>query len=68
MAQIIDTAARIDPREARQHLASGALLVCAYDDPKKFAQYRLDEAMSFDDFAADAQHLPKDQEIIFYCA
>jgi rhodanese-related sulfurtransferase len=63
-----DTAVRIDPREARADMASGALLVCAYDDDQKWRQNRLAGAISFADFRAREASIPKDREIIFYCA
>ena len=60
---------RIDPAEARQHVQSGrALLVCSYDDVAKVEQHRLEGAMSLREFRARAASLPRDKEIIFYCA
>jgi rhodanese-related sulfurtransferase len=61
-------AKRIDPRQAHHDLASGALLVCAYDDEEKFQQNRLEGAVSLAEFQAQEDTVPKDQEIIFYCA
>jgi hypothetical protein len=60
----------IDAREAhaKLELDPGAMLVCAYEDRKKFEQYHLDEAIPFDEFKAKESSLPKDTEIIFYCA
>ncbi len=63
-----DTVERIGPHEAREHMRSGALLVCAYDSDEKFRQNRLDGAISLADFQARDESLPKDREIIFYCA
>src|SRR4051812_46226710 len=61
---------RISPQEARRHLQAdpNALLVCAYDSDEKFRQNRLDGAISLADFQARERSLPKDREIIFYCA
>lgn len=60
---------RIDPEEARAHLASSdALLVCAYDTPEKFRENFLDSAMSLQEFEMRASRLARDREIIFYCA
>ena len=44
------------------------LLVCAYDDEEKFRQNRLQGAVSLADFRARQDSIPKDREIIFYCA
>ncbi|MBW3596708.1 MAG: rhodanese-like domain-containing protein [Planctomycetes bacterium] len=62
-------AQRIGPQEAKQHVESGdALLVCAYDSDEKFQKNRLEGAISLDDFRSQADSVPKDREIIFYCA
>ena len=63
-------AERISPERAREHLGSGAgtLLVCAYDDDAKFEQNHLAGAISLREFESRAGSLPKDREIIFYCA
>lgn len=60
---------RIDPREARAHLASdpSALFVCAYDD-ERWLQHQLDGAISLPELRAIEARLPRDTEIIFYCA
>jgi rhodanese-related sulfurtransferase len=61
---------RISPEEAHEHLESGrgTLLVCAYDDQDKFEQNHLEGALSLDEFESQADSLPGDREIIFYCA
>jgi uncharacterized protein (TIGR02284 family) len=60
---------RITPQEARTHLASGqAMLVCAYEGDEKFEKYHLDGAMPLYGFEAQADSIPKNREIIFYCA
>jgi rhodanese-related sulfurtransferase len=59
----------MDPEQARRDVASGkALLVCAYDDEEKCRQYRLANALSLAELKAREATLPKDREIIFYCA
>ena len=63
-----DNAVRIDPREAHAHVASGALLVCAYDDDEKWWKNRLAGAISLAEFRASEAAVPKDHEVIFYCA
>jgi len=61
--------ARITPQEAYARVSeAGALLVCAYEDPARFAENRLDGAISIHAFRARRDTLPRDQEIIFYCA
>ncbi len=47
--------------------AGQVLLVCAYEDPERFATMRLEGAISIQEFRARRPSLPKDQEIIFYC-
>jgi len=61
----------ISPQAARQHMmgaGGGAMLVCAYDDDQKFRENRLAGAIPLSEFQHRAHSLPKDQEIIFYCA
>ncbi|TMQ16255.1 MAG: ArsR family transcriptional regulator [Deltaproteobacteria bacterium] len=63
------TAERIDPHTARADIASSkALLVCAYDSPEKCQQYALDGAIDLDELRRREPSLPRQQEIIFYCA
>jgi rhodanese-related sulfurtransferase len=60
---------RIDVEEARRKVTGGeALLVCAYEDESKCDRIKLEGAISLRDFRAFADSLPKDKEIIFYCA
>ena len=61
-------APRIGPREAHQHIESGAMLVCAYDSDEKFRQNHLEGAVSLEEFRSQVDSLPKDREVIFYCA
>lgn len=63
------TVDRIDPDTARAHIASSsALLVCAYDSAEKCEQNALSGAIHFDDLRKLESQLPRQQEIIFYCA
>ena len=58
---------RIDVQEAAARLGSGeALLVCAYDNDQKFANYHLEGAISLAEFQERIGTLSRDQEIIFY--
>jgi hypothetical protein len=60
---------RVTAEEIYQRLKSRtALLVCAYDDDAKFKRMQLEGAVSFNEFKSRLPSLPKDQEIVFYCA
>jgi hypothetical protein len=60
---------RIGPKEVYEKLKAGAaILVCAYEDDKKFKTFRLEGATSFNEFRSKLPSLSKDQKIIFYCA
>jgi hypothetical protein len=62
-------AVRMSPEQAYQNVKTGqAILVCGYDDEATFQKMRLDMAISFGEFRKRLPTLPKDQEIIFYCA
>jgi len=59
---------RISPEKARGKVQSSeALLVCAYEEDKKFRDMHLEGAISYDEFKKKVASLPKEQEIIFYC-
>jgi hypothetical protein len=62
----IMAAERIEAHQAHDDIGMGALLVCAYDDQAKFEKFHLDGAMSLPEFRASK--VPKDREILFYCA
>jgi rhodanese-related sulfurtransferase len=60
---------RIDVSTARAHAVQGtALLVCGYEDDAKCRKSRLEGSMPLAEFASRADTLPKDKEVIFYCA
>lgn len=59
---------RIGPQQAKREIASGAMLVCAYDDDEKCRQNNLDGAIPLSQFKRMENSIPKDREIIFYCA
>jgi rhodanese-related sulfurtransferase len=62
-------AKRITPQQAQPRIESGdAIFVCAYDGDEKFPQNHLQGAISLDDFQSRAGSIPKEREIIFYCA
>lgn len=60
---------RITPEETFQKLRAGkALLVCAYDSDEQFRNLHLDGAIPLAVFKEKLPSLPKNQEIVFYCA
>ena len=60
---------RIDVEEARRAVESGrALLMCAYEDEAKCRSIRLEGSLTLSQLQARLPSLPKDQELIFYCA
>ncbi|OLC36238.1 MAG: ArsR family transcriptional regulator [Candidatus Rokubacteria bacterium 13_1_40CM_4_69_5] len=60
---------RISVQEARRKAtANQALLVCAYEDEAKYSKIRLGGSISFATFQSRLSSLPKNKEIIFYCA
>ena len=48
--QVMPEAERINPREAREHMNRGSMLVCAYDSDDKFRSNHLAGAMSLNEF------------------
>ena len=60
---------RIDVSSARKDTSDGkAVLVCGYEDDAKCRKARLAGSIPFAQFASMAPGLPKNKEIIFYCA
>jgi len=60
---------RMSVEEARSKVDAGrALLVCAYDDEQKCSKINLQGSINMAQLASRVATLPKDQEIIFYCA
>ena len=60
---------RITPEEARRKVKAGqALLVCAYEDEARCTALNLEGSIPLTSFQSKAATLPKDQEIIFFCA
>jgi hypothetical protein len=60
---------RISVEEAyRRVQAKDALLVCGYNDEKKFKTMQLEGSIDYSEFESRLPELSKDQEIIFYCA
>jgi rhodanese-related sulfurtransferase len=60
---------RISAQEVRRKQSSnGLLLVCGYDSEDKFQQNHLDGAISLNILRAREKSIPKNEEIVFYCA
>jgi rhodanese-related sulfurtransferase len=60
---------RITPKEIYPKVQSGeTLLVCAYDSGDKFRRVHLEGALSLREFQDLLPALPKDREVVFYCA
>lgn len=60
---------RITPEETFQKRQAGrALLVCAYESEEQCRNPQLEGAIFLSEFRAKLPALPKDQEIVFYCA
>lgn len=64
------TTQRISAADLRTKLAreDDTILVCAYADPEACQQHPIEGALDFQTFEAELPSLPKDQEIVFYCA
>jgi hypothetical protein len=64
-------ARRIEPREVRRKLADESTeveLVCAYEDEEKCRSMLLAGAQTLAEFRRRLEEVPKDREIVFYCA
>jgi hypothetical protein len=60
---------RIGVQEAHREVTSGrAVLVCAYEQDEKCNQVALDGSISLTQFQQRLPSLPKEQEVIFFCA
>jgi hypothetical protein len=63
------TPARVIPQEIYPRVQSGeALLVCAYTDEAKCRSMQLKGSLTLQEFQARLPGLPKNQEIVFFCA
>jgi hypothetical protein len=59
---------KIDPEQARRSMEQGAILVCAYDEAEKCQRYHLEGAMSLKELEGKEASIPKNRELLFYCA
>jgi hypothetical protein len=61
--------ARLSPEETRRRVDSGkALLICGYESDEKCQSMHLQGAETLSQFRARLPDIPKEQEVIFYCA
>ena len=59
----------ISAAETRQDVTSGkALLVCAYRDDEACRKVQLEGSIPLTQFESRLEGVPKDREIVFYCA
>jgi len=60
---------RISPSEAHRRIDAGkAILVCAYDSDEKCEAMHLEGMETLHHFQDRLPTIPKEQEVIFYCA
>ena len=60
---------RVSPEEARRRVQSGqALLVCGYEDEEKCNRMKLEGAIALRQLREMLPSIPRDRELIFYCA
>lgn len=65
----MDVTPRVRPEEVQKRVQTGeALLVCAYDEDEKFRSLHLEKALSLKQFHEMESTIPKNKEIVFYCA
>jgi hypothetical protein len=60
---------RLSPQEVRRALLEGGglLLVCAYEEDRRFEAARLEGAIPFSDYLARRAFLTANQDLVFYC-
>jgi hypothetical protein len=60
---------RTSAAETRRKVQAGeSVLVCAYPETSKYERNKLAGSISMDELEQRAPSLPRDQELIFYCA
>lgn len=63
------TLTRVSAQQAKEKVEAGSgLLVCAYDDEDKFKRNHLSGEISLAEFKSTLTAIPKNHEIMFYCA
>jgi hypothetical protein len=60
---------RITTQQAYHPMRSeaSAILVYAYDSKEQYQKNHLESAIDLEQFSSQADTIPKDQEVIFYC-
>jgi hypothetical protein len=62
-------APRMDVETAHRKVVDGeALLICAYEDEERCQSVRLEGSIMMKDLMEQLPWLPREQELIFYCA
>lgn len=62
-------AKRLTADEVRQRIeGNDAMLVCAYNDTEKCAQFGIDESTPYPELKSQLDSIPKSKELIFFCA
>ena len=59
---------KITAEQALRDLNDGALLVNGYDDDERWELTRVPGAISYMEFQRLSEELPRDSEVMFYCA
>lgn len=60
---------RIDVADARHRAQAGqALLVCAYESEERCRRMKLEGSTTLTELRAALDTIPRDRELIFYCA
>ena len=60
---------RLSPQEVHRALREGGglLLVCAYEEDRRFEAAQLEGAIPFSGYLARRASLKADQDLVFYC-
>jgi hypothetical protein len=63
-------APRVSPQYVRNRMQTGAdmIVVCAYDDPAKCSKIKIQGSIDYLQLESRLGAVPKDKEIVFYCA
>jgi len=61
---------RMSPESVRRRMESDdrPLLVCGYDNDRKCQENAIGGAITYNQFVNQLDQIPKEREIIFYCA
>jgi hypothetical protein len=61
---------RLNSEDVRRRMESNdpPLLVCGYDNDRKCRDNAIERAITYNEFRNQLDRIPKEREIIFYCA